>query len=81
MPHAALAAWGMGHFQLLTAELSFPLPVAGETTAAFQERIMAYQTGVTEASLSVFSAFFRIGAVLSVAAAIPALWMYQTEER
>ena len=76
---AALSAWGMGYFQVLTVELSFPLPVAGETAAAFAERITAYQQGVANASLSVFSAFFRVGAGLSVAAAIPALWMYGTK--
>ena len=78
---AALSAWGMGYFQVLTAELSFPLPVAGETAAALAERVTAYQQGVADASLSVFSAFFRVGAGLSVAAAIPALWMYRTRHR
>lgn len=74
---ATLSAWGMGYFQLLTADLSFPLPTVGETSAAFQARAMAYQQGVTDASLAVFSTFFRVGAGLSVAAAVPALWMYQ----
>ena len=72
---AALSAWGMGHFQLLTAELSFPLQATGESAAAFDARMAAYETGVTDASLEVFTAFFRIGAGLCVAAALPALWL------
>lgn len=74
---AALSAWGMGYFQLLTSELSLPLQASGESAAAFQERLSAYQAGVAGASLNVFTAFFRVGAGLSLAAAVPALWMYE----
>ncbi len=73
---AALSAWGMGHFQLLTAELAFPIPAVGETASVFQERLAAYQTGVADASIEVFSSFFRAGALLCIAAAVPALFMY-----
>ena len=72
---AALAAWGMGYFQLLTAELSLPFQAPGESAAAFQERLAAYQANVSGASLDVFAAFFRVGAGLSLAAIVPALWM------
>jgi EmrB/QacA subfamily drug resistance transporter len=74
---AALAAWGMGEFQLLTSALEFPLRLAGETAAAYDARIAAYQTGVTNASFSVFTAFFRVGAGLSLAAVIPALFIHE----
>ena len=70
---AALSAWGMGHFQLLTADLAFPLPAAGEAALAFNARVAAYQEGVAGASFEVFTAFFRAGAALSVAAMVPAL--------
>ena len=65
----------MGHFQLLTAELSLPLPEPGEASQAFEERLALYGAGVAGASIEVFSAFFRVGAALSLAAAIPVLWM------
>jgi MFS family permease len=74
---AALAAWGMGEFQLLTSALEFPLRFVGETAAAYNARIAAYQNGVTDASFSVFTAFFRVGAGLSLAAVIPALFIHE----
>jgi len=70
---AALSAWGMGEFQLLTAGLEFPLPIAGEGAEAYQARIAAYEAGVANASFEVFRASFRVGAGLSVAAIVPAL--------
>ena len=73
---AALSAWGMGHFQGLTSELAFPIPLPGEAPAAFDARIAAYEAGITNASFDVFRSFFRAGAVLSVLAAIPALWLH-----
>ena len=72
---AALSAWGMGHFELLTAGLAFPLQEAGESMAAYQERLAAYEAGVADASIEVFTAFFRIGAALCAAAVVPVLWM------
>ena len=72
---AALSAWGMGEFQLLTSGLEFPLPFVGESNAGFQERIDAYNAGVSAASLEVFTAFFRVGAGLSLAAIVPALFI------
>ena len=74
---AALAAWGMGEFQLLTSALEFPLRFVGETAAAYDARNAAYQHGVTDASFSVFTAFFRVGAGLSLAAVIPALFIHE----
>jgi hypothetical protein len=71
---AALSAWGMGEFQLLTANLEFPFRMAGETVAEYQRRLDAYNAGVSHASFEVFRAFFRVGAGLSLAAIIPAVF-------
>lgn len=72
---AALSAWGMGEFHLLTSGLEFPLPFVGESNAAFHGRIDAYNSGVSAASLEVFTAFFRVGAGLALAAIVPALFI------
>jgi EmrB/QacA subfamily drug resistance transporter len=72
---AALAAWGMGEFQLLTSALEFPLRFAGEASDAYQTRVAAYRDGVTGASLEVFQAFFRVGAALTLAAIVPSLFI------
>ena len=63
---AALSAWGMGYFQVLTADVAFPLGGSAEALAA-------YEAGVSGAAVDVFSAFFRAGAALSLAAMVPAL--------
>ncbi|MDP7618781.1 MAG: MFS transporter [Dehalococcoidia bacterium] len=72
---AALSGWGIGYFELLTTDLRLPipgieLPMGTEALTAAQ-----YQQGVTDASLAVFSRFFIFGAVVSVAALAPALWL------
>jgi hypothetical protein len=72
---AALSAWGMGYFQVLTAELAFPLPLPGEAAQVFEARQAAYAQAVGNASMSVLTAFFLTGAVLSLAAIVPALLM------
>ncbi len=71
---AALAAWGMGHFQGLTSDLVFPIAAPGEPDDAFTARFDAYQSGVANASFEVFRAFFRAGAALCILAAVPPLW-------
>ena len=70
---AALSAWGVEHFQALTAGLEFPL--AGESEAALQFRRDEYFAGVNDAGLSLFHSFFRIAGVLALVAIIPALTM------
>ena len=75
---AALSAWGMSEFQLLTTSLEFPLPLAGETQAAFDARAAAYEAGVSNASFEVFTSFFRAGAALSLAAVVPALFIHES---
>jgi EmrB/QacA subfamily drug resistance transporter len=73
---AALSAWGMGEFQVLTSDLIFPLRELGESAAALDARIAAYEAGVSGASIEVFTAFFKIGAALSMAAIVPALFIH-----
>ena len=72
---AALAAWGIEHFQALTAGLPLLLPVAGETPQETAARLVAYREGVTQAGLTLFHRFFRAAAIIALIAAAPALAM------
>ena len=65
---AAMSAWGVEHFQVLTSGLEMPLPQAGESTEVINARIEQYAAGVNDAGLSVFRAFFRTAALVSLAA-------------
>ena len=72
---AALSAWGMEHFQGLTAGLELPIQQAGETTQSLELRIQEYQDGLNQAGTTLFQAFFRAAAALMVAGLVPALWL------
>ena len=72
---SALSAWGVEHFQSLTAGLELPLPELGQAQGELQARILAYQAGITEAGLSLFHNFLRVAGVLAVVAILPALAM------
>jgi MFS family permease len=74
---AALSAWGMGEFQLLTAALEFPLQFAGEQSNVYQARVTSYQNAVSYASFDVFHAFFQTGAALTLAAILPSMFIHQ----
>ncbi len=65
---AAMSAWGVEHFQVLTADLELPLRQAGESTEALNARVAQYADDVNAAGLSVFRAFFRAAALVSLAA-------------
>ena len=65
---AAMSAWGVEHFQVLTSDLELPLQQAGESTEALNARIAQYAEDVNTAGLSVFRAFFRAAAFVSLAA-------------
>ncbi len=65
---AAISAWGVEHFQFLTAGLELPIPQSGESTEALNARVEQYTTGVNIAGLSVFRAFFRAAAIVALAA-------------
>lgn len=75
---AALAAWGITEFQSLTAGLTLPLPMPGETAAAQAARLAAYAAAAQQAGLTVFQGFFRAGAIVALLAVIPALGMGRT---
>ncbi len=72
---AALSAWGVEHFQVLTAGLEFPVPMPGESAEAAQERLMKYNAELTAAGLSLFHNFLRVAATVSLVAIVPALSM------
>ena len=65
---AAMSAWGVEHFQVLTSGLDLPLAQAGESTDAFNARVEQYAADVNAAGLSVFRAFFRTAAIIALAA-------------
>ena len=68
---AALAAWGIEHFQSLTAGLALPLPVAGESPVESAARMASYVADVQNAGLTLFQTFFRVAAIASLVALIP----------
>ena len=68
---AALAAWGVERFQILTAELEFPAQATGHA-------IEAYFDGVADAGLTLFHSFLRISATMAVLAVVPAFLMRAT---
>ena len=77
---AAMSAWGVEHFQVLTSGLELPLPQTGESAEALNARIEQYTEDVNAAGLSVFRAFFRTAAVISLAA-IPFALLPERRER
>ena len=72
---AALSAWGVEHFQTLTAGLEFPFPQPGESSQETQARLTAYSAGLNAAGLSLFHNFLKVAAVMSLAAIPLALAM------
>ena len=70
---AALSAWGVEHFQRLTAGLASPVPLPGEASEAARLRLDAY----TAAGLTLFHDFLRVAGALSLLAVAPALFMRQ----
>ena len=65
---AAMSAWGVEHFQVLTSGLELPIAQAGESTDALNARVEQYVADVNAAGLSVFRAFFRAAAGIALAA-------------
>ena len=72
---AALAAWGVGAFESATAGITLPTPVEGESDALYWARLENYEIEVVEASLQLFTDFFRIASWLLAVAIAPALLM------
>ena len=77
---AAMSAWGVEHFQVLTSDLALPLAQSGESTEAFNARVGQYTADVNSAGLSVFRAFFRTAAIIALAA-IPFVLLRGGRER
>ena len=72
---AALAVWGVAHFQALTAGLEFPISDAGESAEAIEAQVSEYSAELNDAGLSLFHNFFQIAAGVSLVAILPALAM------
>ena len=72
---AALSAWGVEHFQVLTAGLESPFSQPGDTGEGLQTRVEEYTTQVAAAGLSLFHTFFRIAGGAALAAIPVALAM------
>lgn len=72
---AALAAWGVEHFQVLTHGLELPLQQVGEAAAEVEARVAEYNSGLNDAGLALFNKFFRVAGVLALVAILPALAM------
>ena len=72
---AALSAWGVERFQILTAGLEWPIPLPGETAEALQARLAEYNSRLNDAGLTLFHNFFRVAGGVALAAIIPALAM------
>ena len=72
---AALSAWGVQHFQGLTAGLEFPLPLIGEAAGIFETRAAEYSANVNAAGLELFQRFFLTASIISLIAIVPALGM------
>ena len=70
---AALAAWGVEHFQALTAGLELPLPLAGEAAGQLEARVAEYDTQLIDAGLALFHNFFRVAGAVVLVAILPAL--------
>ncbi len=73
---AALSAWGVEHFQGLTAGLESPVPLPGEAAETARLRLDAY----TAAGLDLFHDFLRVAGALSLLAVAPAIFMRQDRE-
>lgn len=70
---AALSAWGVEHFQVITAELEFPVQQAGETAQELEQRILGYRQSLNQAGVTLFQAFFQGAGALMLAGILPAL--------
>ena len=77
---AAMSAWGVEHFQVLTSGLEFPILQPGETSEFHAARLEQYTADVNTAGLTVFRNFFRAAAIISLAA-IPFALMPERRER
>ena len=74
---AALSAWGVQHFHMLTIGLEFPLPISGQETEVFQSQTAEYLVEIRDAGIILFQRFFLVSSIISLVAVLPALAMKQ----
>ena len=72
---AALSAWGVQHFHMLTAGLEFPLPIVGQEIEVFQSQTAEYTAKIRAAGIILFQRFFLVSSIISLVAVLPALAM------
>jgi hypothetical protein len=70
---AALAAWGVGHFEALTSAIQFPILEIGQTAHEFEEQLSHYNNQVFLSGLSIFHNFLRFAAATLLIAILPSL--------
>ena len=70
---AALAAWGVGHFEVLTSAIQFPILEIGQPAQEFEEQLWHYNNQVLLSGLSIFHNFLRFAAVTLLIAILPSL--------
>jgi hypothetical protein len=61
---AALTSVAFYRFNQLASRLALPLPGAGESAVALAQRVAAYQAGLTQAALLVFTGIFLIAGAI-----------------
>ena len=76
---AALSAWGVQHFQVLTFGLELPIPLSGQEANAFEARAAEYAANINAAGLRLFQIFFLIASTVSLVAILPAVGMKRGE--
>ena len=72
---AALSAWGVQYFQVLTAGMELPLPLLGQEANVFEARAAEYSANINAAGLKLFQMFFLTASIVSLVAILPALGM------
>ena len=72
---ATLTAWGSERFQGLVAGTPLPFPVAGETAAEAQQRLMEFDAQLRSAGVTLFDEFFLIAMGVCLIAMLPASLM------
>ena len=76
---AALTAWGTGRFQGLVSGLA--LPFQGGTAEQVQQQALEFETGLTDAGLTLFSDFFLVAMTVCLVAMLPAALMVWSRRR
>ena len=74
---AALSAWGVQHFHMLTAGVEFPLPISGQEIGVLQSQAAEYTVKIHAAGIILFQRFFLVSSIISLVAVLPALAMKQ----